>query len=182
MPSNRRPVPAVEKRAEIITAARSQFVEFSYESAPISRIAKHAGVTTNTIYWYFEDKDDLLVSVLEEIFLENFKELEDIKSAPARDQLYWVIQKLKVFHRLVSTVHLRIQFSEKVKAWHDGFHAQINAALEKNLPPPSDQAARDAKLRIIAFGIEGIITHDLNQDEISKACDALTAMLRMLPD
>ncbi len=63
MPANRRPVPKEQRREELLVAAAQLFVQDGYEAASMSRIAKQAGVTANTLYWYFADKDELLVAV-----------------------------------------------------------------------------------------------------------------------
>jgi AcrR family transcriptional regulator len=64
MARNKRPQPADEKRAEIVAAARRLFVEDGYDATSMSRLAKEAEVAPNTIYWYFGNKDDVLIAVL----------------------------------------------------------------------------------------------------------------------
>lgn len=61
----------------------------------MSRIAKHAGVTPNTIYWYFDDKDSLLVAVLDQLLSEHLTQYQAIASAPLAEQLYWVVGSLR---------------------------------------------------------------------------------------
>src|ERR1022692_2891949 len=63
VPRNRRPVPKAQKRDELLAAAAVLLVTDGYDAASMSRIAEHAGVTPNTLYWYFRDKDELLVAV-----------------------------------------------------------------------------------------------------------------------
>lgn len=36
----------------------------------MSRLAKQAGVAANTVYWYFEDKDDVLLAVLNAVMAD----------------------------------------------------------------------------------------------------------------
>ena len=59
------------KREAVIKAAISLVNEIGFASASVSKIAKKAGVSPATIYVYFKNKEDLLVSV----FLEIKKEL-----------------------------------------------------------------------------------------------------------
>ena len=61
MARNKRPQAADEKRAEIVAAARRLFIDAGYSATSMSRLAKEAGVAPNTIYWYFGDKDDVLI-------------------------------------------------------------------------------------------------------------------------
>lgn len=56
----------VDKRTLITEAAVEVFAEKGFHQARISDIAKRAGVADGTIYLYFKNKDDLLLSVFEE--------------------------------------------------------------------------------------------------------------------
>ena len=58
MPRNKRPQAADEKRGEIVSAARELFIHAGYDATSMGRLAVAAGVSANTIYWYFADKDD----------------------------------------------------------------------------------------------------------------------------
>ena len=56
----------VNKHARILTAATKVFAKKGFFSARISDIAKEAKVADGTIYLYFNNKDDILLSVLNE--------------------------------------------------------------------------------------------------------------------
>lgn len=55
-----------DKRVRITDAAVEVFAEKGFHQARISDIAKKAGVADGTIYLYFKNKEDLLLSVFEE--------------------------------------------------------------------------------------------------------------------
>ena len=55
-----------EKYFRIIEAATKIFARKGFYQARISEIAKEAGVADGTIYIYFENKDDILISLFEE--------------------------------------------------------------------------------------------------------------------
>ncbi len=57
---------AVNKHAKIITAATKVFAQKGFFNARISDIAKEAKVADGTIYLYFNNKFDILLSVFEE--------------------------------------------------------------------------------------------------------------------
>jgi len=61
-PSSRRG----DKRTLIINAAIEVFAERGFLLAPVAEIARRAGVADGTIYRYFKNKDDLLLSIFEE--------------------------------------------------------------------------------------------------------------------
>lgn len=55
-----------DKRERIMNAAIAAFAQNGYHQATIADIARQAGVAAGTIYLYFKNKDDLLVSIFEE--------------------------------------------------------------------------------------------------------------------
>lgn len=55
-----------DKRVRIVDAAVGVFAEKGYRSARISDIARRAGVADGTIYLYFRNKEDLLLTIFEE--------------------------------------------------------------------------------------------------------------------
>ncbi len=65
-----------DKRRRIHDAAVKVFAEKGFYNARVSDIAKEAGVADGTIYLYFKNKDDLLISLFEdrmEEIIANFK-------------------------------------------------------------------------------------------------------------
>lgn len=57
---------AHEKRQRILDAALRVFAEHGFYNAKVSEVAREAGVADGTIYLYFKDKDDLLISLFED--------------------------------------------------------------------------------------------------------------------
>ncbi len=55
-----------EKHHRIIEAATKVFAKNGFYQSKIAQIAKEAGVADGTIYIYFENKDDILISLFEE--------------------------------------------------------------------------------------------------------------------
>ena len=65
-----------EKYFRIIQSATRVFARRGFYQAKVSEIAREAGVADGTIYLYFENKDDILISLFEEqmrVVLENMK-------------------------------------------------------------------------------------------------------------
>ena len=80
MPRNRRPQDREEKRAEIVVAARRLFVEEGYDAASMTRIARDAGVVSNTQYWYLQDKDSIFIAVLDAVLADSMASYSEILS------------------------------------------------------------------------------------------------------
>jgi len=54
----------------LLDAAMAEFAAYGYHGARMARIAKRAGTAHGTIYVYFQDKDDLLSALYEDVKLE----------------------------------------------------------------------------------------------------------------
>ena len=53
-----------EKRVRILEAAGREFAAHGYEGASIQRISEQAGISKGAVYYHFEDKVDLYVTVV----------------------------------------------------------------------------------------------------------------------
>jgi TetR/AcrR family fatty acid metabolism transcriptional regulator len=88
----RMPIPEVpasaNKRERILRAAVEVFARTGYFNARVADVAREAGVADGTIYLYFENKDDLLITIFREhvrLFLAGLhEELEGMKGADAK--------------------------------------------------------------------------------------------------
>lgn len=173
MAKNRRPQPRDEKRAELVAAAAALFLEHGYEKTSIGKIAQAAGVAPNTIYWYFEDKDALLVATADGFLQDALADYPAVAERPLVDQMEWMVDRLRPFKALVSTIHERASQSAHVAEWHSGFHAAVEQLIEAQLPAPLDAATREADVTIVAFTLEGIITHDVGTAASRAVYEAL---------
>ena len=59
-----------ETRNKILVSARTLFTEYGYKKVSMDEIAKEANLTKKTIYSYFNDKETLLRTIIEEEFLK----------------------------------------------------------------------------------------------------------------
>ena len=72
------PTPAPEIRQRdadrsqetILIAAKEEFSEFGFAGGRIDRIAERAGMNKRLIYYYFGNKDDLFLAVLERVYAD----------------------------------------------------------------------------------------------------------------
>ena len=56
---------AADKRRRILDAAEQVFARLGFYAAKVADVAGRAGVADGTIYLYFKNKDDLLISLFE---------------------------------------------------------------------------------------------------------------------
>lgn len=165
-----------EKRDEIVAAARALFVEDGYEASSMSRLAAAAGVAPNTIYWYFQDKDEVLVAVLDAEFSARMAEYLMLPATDRTERLLWVADQLERVSRLVSTVHTRLAMSPTLHAWHERFHAVSEEMLRAELRQAGVAPDRiEALVKISVFTIEGLLAHPLPEAEKRAICAALVS-------
>jgi AcrR family transcriptional regulator len=174
VPATKRLQDREEKRDELVTAARRLFIEDGYEATSMAKLAKAGGVAANTIYWYFADKDDLLIAVLNAVMSDAWSQYQDVAARPFEEQLLWVVGQLRQTRRLVTTVHARIGLSAGLNAWHDTFHAMAEGLLRSALAQTgATRSNLDAAVKIGVFTIEGLLTHDLDEKQQQAICRRL---------
>lgn len=160
MPRNRRPQNREEKRDEIVTAAAKLFIGTGYDETPMTAIAAAAGVATNTIYWYFDDKDALLVAVLDRVLAEALADASERADAPWEDQLMWAVERLDQYGRLVTVVHARTAIAPVIDAWHADFHRLAEDLLAGGFRSAGvPEESLRASVQIGVFVIEGLLLH-----------------------
>jgi TetR/AcrR family transcriptional regulator, fatty acid metabolism regulator protein len=84
------------KHERILKAAISVFARNGFFNSRISEIAREADVADGTIYLYFKNKDDILISIFEESLAEILKKLE--ASLEEYDEPLEKLHAFVVFH------------------------------------------------------------------------------------
>ena len=79
-----------DKRQRILQAAVQAFSEKGYAQATIAEIAHKAGVADGTVYEYFKNKEDVLVSIAEERFREHLEQLNQTFSGNTPQKKLWL--------------------------------------------------------------------------------------------
>src|SRR5262249_1960449 len=92
-PTERKPI---DRRKQIVEAARRSFATFGYKATTMDQVAKIAGVGKGTIYTFFTNKEELFEEIMAEIILEMKKLAESTLdlSLPFIDNLMGVLHRL----------------------------------------------------------------------------------------
>ena len=154
------------KRQSIVQVARGLFLELGFEGTSMGRIAQLTGVAPNTLYWYFADKDELLVAVLDAIFAEGAAHYRELKRKSLKTQLNWLLDRFASIDRLVTEIHARVQVSESARKWHAGFHALFERLVRDQLAASGvERRDLDHATHLAVFAIEGLISHPTSREE-----------------
>jgi TetR/AcrR family fatty acid metabolism transcriptional regulator len=70
-----------DKRQRILQAAARVFARKGYHGARVSEIARRADVADGTIYLYFRNKEDILVSLFDEVMIEHLRQAREALAA-----------------------------------------------------------------------------------------------------
>ncbi|RME53400.1 MAG: TetR/AcrR family transcriptional regulator [Deltaproteobacteria bacterium] len=103
-----------DKHERIIQAAIAVFAEKGFFHAKVSQIARRAGVADGTIYLYFKNKEDILISIFEEKMEEVITDMKEVLSGESD-----AITKLKRF------VHHHLLLVERDPDLAEVFHIEL---------------------------------------------------------
>ncbi|TWT08970.1 TetR/AcrR family transcriptional regulator [Planomicrobium sp. CPCC 101079] len=121
------------KYRQIVDAAVIVIAENGYHQAQVSKIAKQAGVADGTIYLYFKNKEDILISVFQEkmgIFVSKLEEILS-KESTASEKLGSMIESH--FSLLANDIHLAIVTQLELRQSNTEIRMRINGVLKEYL-------------------------------------------------
>jgi AcrR family transcriptional regulator len=77
------------RKKQIMEAAISVFNRNGFNDSRMDDIVEEAGISKGTVYWYFKNKEELIISILDHIFGEEFSRMEkaDDSTLPPRQCL-----------------------------------------------------------------------------------------------
>jgi AcrR family transcriptional regulator len=165
MPRNQQHIDRAEKVGRILDAAEELLLRDGYEPTTMAAIARAAGVASNSIYWYFPGKDDLLAAVLERRLERAAAQAEADSDQPFQVRAMSALAELDAVAILTSTVHERSKHSPAVAKVHQAFHDVLSERAADGLMSAgmSAEDARMAAAAVIAV-IEGIHLHEPSRD------------------
>lgn len=121
------------KYKQIIDAAVIVIAENGYHQAQVSKIAKQAGVADGTIYLYFKNKEDILISVFQEkmaVFVSNLEGILN-KDYSASEKMKLMIESH--FKLLAGDIHLAIVTQLELRQSNTDIRLKINNVLREYL-------------------------------------------------
>lgn len=152
-----------DKRERILKGALSAFAKKGFYNTKVSEIASEAGVADGTIYLYFKNKDDLLISLFE-------------------DRMEWIIARLRSelsavkgdaiakFRHMV-TIHFRLAVEEPELAEFITVELRQSAKFIKEYENPKFGDYLHLLQELIEEGREtGALRDDIDVRLVSRAC------------
>ena len=161
-----RPDVSEERKTQILAAATKVFTERGFADARMDDIVTEAGLSKGALYWYFDSKDAIIISILDQIFDYETGHVRELLEREDSAKL-----KLEVF------IETMIKDLEKMKPlmpiffdfWSLSVRKQtINQAIKKYY-----QSFLDMIEPIIEDGIEQGEFRPVNVKEIAIAMGAI---------
>ncbi|EKF36711.1 MULTISPECIES: TetR/AcrR family transcriptional regulator [Bacillus] len=152
------------KYMQIIDAAVVVIAENGYHQSQVSKIAKQAGVADGTIYLYFKNKEDILISLFKEKMGQFIERMEtDIQKKPsAKEKLHLLIQEhfrlLSQDHHLALVTQLELRQSnlelrQKINEVLKGYLNMLDSILTEGKKSGEFRQDLDVRLaRQMVFG------------------------------
>jgi AcrR family transcriptional regulator len=81
---NHRTLSKQETRQKILAAAKEKLIEYGLLNLPTLEIARQAGVAHGTLFFHFQNKENLLVEVIDRELLEATGELYKLMDGPKK--------------------------------------------------------------------------------------------------
>mgnify|MGYP001448815542 CR=1 FL=1 len=119
------------KYKQIIEAAVDVIADNGFHQAQVSKIAKHAGVADGTIYIYFENKEDILISIFQEKMGEFISKIkEEIQGIEAPEEKLATLVNMH-FSQLAANPNLAIVTQLELRQSNKNIRLKINEILKE---------------------------------------------------
>jgi AcrR family transcriptional regulator len=162
MPRPRYERAAPELKSAILSAARKEIARAGYEGASLNRILDEAGLSKGAFYYYFDDKDDLVATVLLDLY-QPARELIGLLAKPKTVKAFWASME-QVNRRQLDAIESSRETMDVVSAV--GRATLNNKALAEKILPAFAPLVT-AFLQFIQSGQElGAVRKDLTPDVI----------------
>lgn len=169
-------MPAADRRAQILAAARSVIEEFGPQ-APIGRIADRVGLARPNFYRHFPSKEALDAAVARSAYQELRAAIRarieltgvpmDVVRAPIAAQVAWASEHPNVYRFLVG--HGRQQAVLRPSAARSAFAAELAAAGARYVPQFGvDPEAAEATMAGILGLVDASVLYWLDKDNGSR--------------
>lgn len=124
----------VDKRQKIMDAAVSVFAQKGFYNSTVADVAREADVADGTIYLYFKNKDDLLISIFEhsmDMFIGAVRhEMEQVLS-PSEKIKRFISLHLKLVQRYQDLAQvIQIELRQSSKFMKEYVHSKFFAYLD----------------------------------------------------
>jgi AcrR family transcriptional regulator len=182
------------RRAEILDAAKKVFAKKGYHEATIAEIATEAELAQGTIYLYFESKDHLFFSLIEEKIDELTEAVSEVIESDEEDTIKKIenvvrtqlefFENDKDFFTLLSSershrfdLHIKAEQKQWLKQRYHGYVSLVAKPIETAIMEGKLKAMDKDKL---AYALIGMVSSLISQSILMGKEEGLTANLHLI--
>ena len=192
------------KKRAVLDAMQEEFLQRPYSEIRIGSVTKRAGISRASFYTYFAGKDDILLSMMEQMIgdlagkvPEFLREQKGIFSDGMKRMLFWFLEEAKgrlcgqIYNRVMGTEVYKQIFFEAERAFYQGSmrrsfmescYREIDKTLYSDLSKEQLASAVDIAVLVIIkaalFGMEGKVTSEKLIQEAEKQLRILDRGIR----
>jgi AcrR family transcriptional regulator len=158
------------KRERLIDAAIEEFAEHGFDAASYNKIIESSGLSKGTVYYYFDNKDSLLETVLDEICQRFLKAVGGMELPETKEE-YWSAEW--EYHQRVGRFFSENPLVGRVMHWlsANDFH------LDERLAPAHERVSCFTR-KLLARGQElGTVRKDFPLETIERLMHAIGKVL-----
>lgn len=184
MPRTRSATPREAKVAELLEAADDLFARQGVVATTTAQLARAAGISEKTLFWYFPSKDHLLVAVVQRRAAAALARLArgGWPSGDAADDLFRVLRAMRPLRHLLPVMHQRAESSAVVREMRTRFragHQQVLAVGLRAMGMPEAEID-DAVVVVLSFA-DGVLLRNVPDAQLRRLCGLLVAHLGARP-
>ncbi|MFC9429728.1 TetR/AcrR family transcriptional regulator [Streptomyces sp. NPDC056987] len=166
-PANDGPKAAARNRAALISAARAIYAEHGLD-APLSSVARRAGVGQGVLYRHFPDRAAVATAVLEENVRQVEKAAEDLTFAGVLGVVTWHLTESAAF---IGLLHADEAGRSGVRAYALALSERVERALRGHLRDGHRLAAGNDLMLAVAM-VSGAVTGPTREERERRALAA----------
>ena len=156
-----------ERRSQILEAARKIFSKHGFHKARMSDIAEASGLSKGSLYWYFENKNAIIIHLVERIFEPGLRDLRKLvqQDRPALERIQLYIERV-------------IQDMERMLEWMPLAYDFISLAFrQKAVQQTITKYYRDNMRILIPLIEQGIKRGEIKPISAEEAAIAIGAII-----
>lgn len=105
-----------ETKSRLLASAKREFMEKGYMQASLRSICKDAGLTTGALYFFFQDKEDLFASLVEEPLMKLYTIMTEHYGEELQETEHGITDKVDFTEDLAAArqiIHYLYQYQEE---------------------------------------------------------------------
>lgn len=141
-----RPDVREERKTQILTAATKVFTERGFAEARMDDIVAESGLSKGALYWYFESKDAIIISILDHIFDYETSQIQErlagVDSAQMKFEIF-IETMIKDIERIKPLMPIFFEFwslsvrketiNRAIKRYYQSFFDLIEPIIEQGI-------------------------------------------------